>query len=81
MFDWMFQSREEFLINYFDIGNSFVSSKELQEDHKIFSLSSMVISEFVFFIISLFHHFRSWCHAGYVRNGQSSLIAGRTFIR
>ncbi|KAI9551891.1 hypothetical protein GHT06_022227 [Daphnia sinensis] len=41
MFDWMFQSREEFLINYFDIGNSHISSKELQEHHKCFSLSSM----------------------------------------
>lgn len=42
MFDWMYQSREEFLINYFDIGSSFGLSKELQEDHKCFSLSSMV---------------------------------------
>ena len=41
MFDWMFQSREEFLLNYFDIGNSHGTSKELQEDHKHFSLSSM----------------------------------------
>ena len=42
MFDWMFQSREEFLLNYFDIGNAHATSKELQEDHKHFSLSSMV---------------------------------------
>lgn len=40
----MFQSREEFLLNYFDIGNSHGTSKELQEDHKHFSLSSMVDS-------------------------------------
>ena len=52
MFDWMFQSREDFLTSYFDIGNSHVSSKELQEDHKCFSLSSMVKSTKVIFKIS-----------------------------
>ena len=51
MFDWMFQSREDFLTSYFDIGNSHVSSKELQEDHKCFSLSSMVKSIKVIFKI------------------------------
>jgi hypothetical protein len=49
MFDWMYQSREEFLLNYFDIGKSHASSKELQEDHKCFSLSSMVRQSIILF--------------------------------
>lgn len=54
MFDWMYQSREEFLLNYFDIGNTHGTSKELQEDHKHFSLSSMVIDiSMIIIILSL----------------------------
>ena len=77
MFDWMYQSREEFLLNYFDIGNSHTSSKELQEDHKHFSLSSMVT--FFFFPKSLSDVTECLIghSTGHVRYGQSITVASR----
>ncbi|XP_065568426.1 triple functional domain protein-like isoform X2 [Artemia franciscana] len=41
MFEWLAQSQEEFLAGYVDIGRSHQAARELQEDHKHFSMSSM----------------------------------------
>lgn len=81
MFDWMYQSREEFLLNYYDIGNSHTTSKELQEDHKCFSLSSMVflLSLFILFI-AIFKLFFLFI-IGHVRDCQSPFISCRTSTR
>jgi len=48
MFEWLAQSQEEFLAGYVDIGRSHQAARELQEDHKHFSMSSMVSSSIIY---------------------------------
>ncbi|XP_043287262.1 kalirin isoform X2 [Venturia canescens] len=41
MFDWICHNREVFLANYVEIGRSYQLAKNLQEEHKHFTMSSM----------------------------------------
>ncbi|XP_033224250.1 kalirin isoform X3 [Belonocnema kinseyi] len=41
MFDWICHNRESFLANYVEIGRSYQLAKNLQEEHKHFTMSSM----------------------------------------
>ncbi|XP_023289652.1 LOW QUALITY PROTEIN: triple functional domain protein [Orussus abietinus] len=41
MFDWICHNREAFLANYVEIGRSYQLAKNLQEEHKHFTMSSM----------------------------------------
>ncbi|KAK2576355.1 hypothetical protein KPH14_005709 [Odynerus spinipes] len=41
MFDWICHNREGFLANYVEIGRSYQLAKNLQEEHKHFTMSSM----------------------------------------
>lgn len=41
MFDWICHNRESFLGNYVEIGRSYQLAKNLQEEHKHFTMSSM----------------------------------------
>ena len=42
MFDWLYHNREEFLVNYVEIGHSFPESKDLQESHSQFTVACQV---------------------------------------
>ena len=35
MFDWIFSNKESFLVNYVDIGHSYVTAKKLQDEHSV----------------------------------------------
>ncbi|KAK3851641.1 hypothetical protein Pcinc_039994, partial [Petrolisthes cinctipes] len=39
MFDWVYHNREEFLVNYVEIGHSYQVSKDLQEAHSQFTIA------------------------------------------
>ncbi|XP_066961005.1 kalirin isoform X3 [Macrobrachium rosenbergii] len=39
MFDWVYHNREEFLVNYVEIGHSYQISKDLQEAHSQFTVA------------------------------------------
>ncbi|XP_042869484.1 kalirin-like isoform X2 [Penaeus japonicus] len=39
MFDWVYHNREEFLVNYVEIGHSYQVSKDLQEAHSQFTVA------------------------------------------
>ncbi|XP_063844125.1 triple functional domain protein-like isoform X3 [Scylla paramamosain] len=39
MFDWVYHNREEFLVNYVEIGHSYQVSKSLQEAHSQFTVA------------------------------------------
>jgi len=41
MFDWICHNREAFLASYVEIGRSYQLAKNLQEEHKHFTMSSM----------------------------------------
>ncbi|KAF5295457.1 hypothetical protein FQR65_LT10445 [Abscondita terminalis] len=41
MFDWICHNRDVFLLNYVEIGHSYQVSKQLQEEHQRFTISSM----------------------------------------
>ena len=43
MFDWIYHNRDVFLTNYVEIGQSFSTSKKLQDDHNHFTMSSNTI--------------------------------------
>lgn len=42
MFDWVYHNREEFLVNYVEIGHSYQVSKDLQETHSQFTIACQV---------------------------------------
>lgn len=42
MFDWVYHNREEFLVNYVEIGHSYQVSKDLQEAHSQFTVACQV---------------------------------------
>ncbi|KAG7167735.1 Kalirin-like [Homarus americanus] len=46
MFDWVYHNREEFLVNYVEIGHSYQVSKDLQEAHSQFTVACQVWKEF-----------------------------------
>ncbi|UYV76149.1 TRIO [Cordylochernes scorpioides] len=41
MFDWIYHHRDEFLVNYVEIGRSYQEAKDLQEEHNHFTRASM----------------------------------------
>ena len=42
MFDWIFSNKESFLVNYVDIGHSYVTAKKLQDEHSVRTHNSNV---------------------------------------
>lgn len=41
MFDWICHNRDVFLLNYVEIGHTYQLAKQLQEEHRHFTMSSM----------------------------------------
>jgi len=44
---WIKENRQEFLLNYTEIGNDTTSAEELEDEHQNFQ-SSCMVSEFIF---------------------------------
>lgn len=42
MFDWVYHNREEFLVNYVEIGHTYQVSKDHQEAHSQFTVACQV---------------------------------------
>ncbi|CAL7943982.1 unnamed protein product [Xylocopa violacea] len=74
MFDWICHNREGFLANYVEIGRSYQLAKNLQEDHKHFTMSSMNVYVNINKILTMASRLLETQHyaAGHVR-----AVAGR----
>ncbi|KOC61451.1 Triple functional domain protein [Habropoda laboriosa] len=74
MFDWICHNREGFLANYVEIGRSYQLAKNLQEEHKHFTMSSMNVYVNINKILTMASRLLETKHyaAGHVR-----AVAGR----
>ncbi|XP_060832863.1 triple functional domain protein isoform X3 [Bombus pascuorum] len=74
MFDWICHNREGFLANYVEIGRSYQLAKNLQEEHKHFTMSSMNVYVNINKILTMASRLLETQHyaAGHVR-----AVAGR----
>nr|XP_012140243.1 PREDICTED: triple functional domain protein isoform X5 [Megachile rotundata] len=74
MFDWICHNREGFLANYVEIGRSYQLAKNLQEEHKHFTISSMNVYVNINKILTMASRLLETQHyaAGHVR-----AVAGR----